>query len=282
MAWSARHDAEPIRFREVLCAVDASPQSLVAIRQAAALADPEARLSAVTVWDPAEAIHAGIHAAKVVGDLRRTAEATLDEACAAEPRLEPMLVRGSDVAGLLGAAAELDADLLAVGAHGASRLGGMLLGSVATAIVHHAPCCVLVARAGAHEFPGTIVHAGDGSADSMAAARVAGRIAGASGGSLVALHVGDAFKHSRELAAESAAMIAAGGPEPVPRAAAGSPHVGICAAARACEASLIVIGSRGMSGLRSFGSVSERVAHRARCSVLVVRAKKHARIEPGT
>jgi nucleotide-binding universal stress UspA family protein len=34
---------------------------------------------------------------------------------------------------------------------------------------------------------------------------------------------------------------------------------------------LLVVGSRGLQGLRSLGSVSERVAHEARCSVLVVR-----------
>lgn len=35
--------------------------------------------------------------------------------------------------------------------------------------------------------------------------------------------------------------------------------------------SLIVLGSRGLHGIRALGSVSERVAHRAPCSVLVVR-----------
>jgi nucleotide-binding universal stress UspA family protein len=34
---------------------------------------------------------------------------------------------------------------------------------------------------------------------------------------------------------------------------------------------LLVVGSRGLQGIRSLGSVSERVAHEARCSVLVVR-----------
>jgi nucleotide-binding universal stress UspA family protein len=37
-------------------------------------------------------------------------------------------------------------------------------------------------------------------------------------------------------------------------------------------ADLIVVGSRGLHGVRALGSVSERVAHWARCSVLVVRA----------
>jgi fatty acid/phospholipid biosynthesis enzyme len=34
---------------------------------------------------------------------------------------------------------------------------------------------------------------------------------------------------------------------------------------------LLVVGSRGLQGFRALGSVSERVAHEARCSVLVVR-----------
>ena len=37
------------------------------------------------------------------------------------------------------------------------------------------------------------------------------------------------------------------------------------------EADLLVIGSRGLHGVKALGSVSERVAHKARCSVLVVR-----------
>jgi nucleotide-binding universal stress UspA family protein len=37
------------------------------------------------------------------------------------------------------------------------------------------------------------------------------------------------------------------------------------------EADLLVLGSRGLHGLRALGSISEQVAHRATCSVLVVR-----------
>ena len=37
------------------------------------------------------------------------------------------------------------------------------------------------------------------------------------------------------------------------------------------EADLLVVGSRGLRGMRALGSVSERVGHLARCSVLVVR-----------
>jgi nucleotide-binding universal stress UspA family protein len=40
----------------------------------------------------------------------------------------------------------------------------------------------------------------------------------------------------------------------------------------ALTADLVVVGSRGLHGWRALGSVSERVAHRASSSVLVVRA----------
>jgi nucleotide-binding universal stress UspA family protein len=41
--------------------------------------------------------------------------------------------------------------------------------------------------------------------------------------------------------------------------------------AAAADADLLVLGSRGLRGLKALGSVSERVAHRASCSTLIVR-----------
>ncbi|MEX2210983.1 MAG: universal stress protein [Gaiellaceae bacterium] len=40
------------------------------------------------------------------------------------------------------------------------------------------------------------------------------------------------------------------------------------------ESDLVVVGSRSLRGIRSLGSVSERVAHESLCSVLVVRQGK--------
>jgi nucleotide-binding universal stress UspA family protein len=37
------------------------------------------------------------------------------------------------------------------------------------------------------------------------------------------------------------------------------------------EADLLVVASRGLRGVRALGSVSERVAHQAHCSLLVYR-----------
>ena len=51
----------------------------------------------------------------------------------------------------------------------------------------------------------------------------------------------------------------------------GPAHRAITAAARDFGASLVVMGSRGLTGAAALKSVSERVAHGAPCSVLVVR-----------
>jgi nucleotide-binding universal stress UspA family protein len=55
----------------------------------------------------------------------------------------------------------------------------------------------------------------------------------------------------------------------------GSPQRRIVELANETDAALIVMGSRGRTGLAALGSVSERVAHRASCSVLVVRCPTH-------
>ena len=41
---------------------------------------------------------------------------------------------------------------------------------------------------------------------------------------------------------------------------------------RSRSVDLVVVGSRGVHGVRALGSVSERVAHQAHCTVLVVHA----------
>jgi nucleotide-binding universal stress UspA family protein len=48
--------------------------------------------------------------------------------------------------------------------------------------------------------------------------------------------------------------------------------------AAAADADLLVVGSRGLHGLRALGSVSERVAHQAHSSVLVVRRPAWERV----
>lgn len=60
--------------------------------------------------------------------------------------ISTMVVKGSPERELIDAAAEWRADLIVVGSHGRGFWGRLTLGSVTDAVVHHAPCSVLVVR----------------------------------------------------------------------------------------------------------------------------------------
>jgi nucleotide-binding universal stress UspA family protein len=248
----------------VVCGVDGSAAGFEALRQAIRLLPSGGRLVAVTVHDPTLAIHAGWDAARVAEQIVHDAGATRDEAAAilaAVPNAETRVVVGKPAAELEAIARRRAANLLVVGTHGHSRAAGIVLGGVATTLLHEAPCPVLVARAPAapEAFPRVIAVGTDGSAPAHRAVLEASGLAArfgaelhvivATGGRPVEL---DALRH-------------------IPRIEwdADAPVDVLVAASR--EVDLLVVGSRGLHGIRALGSVSEQVAHKAACSVLVVR-----------
>lgn len=56
------------------------------------------------------------------------------------------IVMGTPDRVIVDKATEWDADLIALGSHGRGFWGRMMLGSVSDAVLHHAPCSVLVVR----------------------------------------------------------------------------------------------------------------------------------------
>jgi nucleotide-binding universal stress UspA family protein len=81
---------------------------------------------------------------------------------------------------------------------------------------------------------------------------------------------GDVEAHSRELEEAVARLKSLGIEAAESLEAVGHPADAIVEEAERGGFDLVVVGSRGLHGVRALGSVSERVAHRARCSVLVV------------
>lgn len=159
------------------------------------------------------------------------------------------------------------ATLVAVGSHDHRRLSGILLGSVAAQLLHDAPCSVLMARAPKSDlFPGTVMVATDGSTESARAVHVAVDIAHRLGAELEAV-VATGGSGGAEVQAVRSLLDAVGRADVPLREDPDTP----AEALTRLEPDLLVIGSRGLQGMRSLGSVSERVAHNARCSVLVVR-----------
>jgi nucleotide-binding universal stress UspA family protein len=252
---------EPTVFERILCGVDGTPASLVAVRQAQRLQDDNGSLLLVVVANLARAAHAGMAAPHAVELLRHDAEAALDEARGIAPSASAKLVDGDPVAVLLGQAEAERATLIAVGSHGRRRAAGLLLGTVAARILRDAPCSVLIARESrdAEAWPQNVLVGVDGSGESAAALAAAKLVAERFGGSVRA--IGSTKDQLDRHAARAIAAELEEVDEP--------PVSGLAAAAESAD--LVVVGSRGLHGLKALGSVSERVAHQARSSVLVVR-----------
>lgn len=248
-------------FRRILCGVDGTPASLVAVRQAMRLQDEGGVLQLTAVANLAKAAHAGMAATHAAELLQGEAEAALAEAEEIAPAATEKLVNGEPVAVLLREVEAEQATLVAVGSHGRGRAAGMLLGTVATRMLRDAPCSVLIARAArdAATWPQAIVVGVDGSAESAAAFTVATSIAERFGASLRAV-----ASTKDQVDRKAARTIAAELEEQPARA------VELLVAASE-SADVVLVGSRGLHGLKALGSVSERVAHHASSSVLVVR-----------
>ena len=252
--------SEPQVFERILCGVDGTPASLVAVRQALRLQDEHGSVLLLVVANLAQAAHAGMAAPHAAELLQHEAEAALAEAQAIAPSASSKLVDGDPVAVLLEQAEAERATLIAVGSHGRRRAAGLLLGTVAARMLRDATCSVLVARAAGdvEAWPRTVVAGVDGSLESAAAFTVARSVAARFGGSVRAV-----ASTKDQLDREAAEAIA---PELEKH---GEPAVNVLVAASE-RADLLVVGSRGLHGLKALGSESERVAHQAHSSVLVV------------
>ena len=239
-----------------MCGVDGSPAGEEAVRQGARLCMPDGRLLLVAVATPSAAAHPQV----AVAVDRQTEDALYRAEATAGGRGEPHLLVGDPEGGLLTAARDRRASLIVVGSHGAGRVRGILTGSVATAMLHRAPCSVLVARPprASAAFPSRIAVGFDGSASSRAAIRLATGLGSRFGAQVVVITAGDPVEDVEDL------------PGPATRrVVGGDPVDALVGASEECD--LLVLGARGLRGPRALGSVSERVAHRAASSVLVVR-----------
>jgi nucleotide-binding universal stress UspA family protein len=254
----------PSPFDRVLCGVDASGAGLDAVRRARRLAPAESELLLVGVSESHVAARAGMLASHAVEEIESGIRRALDEAEALASGAETRFVRGRADESLLQLAADTEATLIAVGSHEHRRVTGILLGSVATRMLREAPCSVLLARPSddPETFPRSIVVGMDGSSASLWAAAVAQEV-GTRLGAPVTLLAG---KGVGPLDLDLGALEKS---ELVVEYADASPVDALLAASR--ETDLVLVGSRGLRGLRALGSVSERVAHQAACSVLVLR-----------
>jgi nucleotide-binding universal stress UspA family protein len=188
------------------------------------------------------------------------------------------------------------ADLVICGSRGRGGISSLLLGSVSAEVVDHAPCPVLVARKASI---GRVVFATDGSAPAAAAEALLSAWPIFEGVPIDVVSVADVVQpwhtgiaptmyaqvleaHARDLAhakaectriaEETVARLAAAGRTVRAVVRTGDPAAEIIAATEESGADLVVMGSRGRTGLaRIFlGSVARNVLHASDVSVMVV------------
>ena len=260
--------AESALFDRVVCGVDRSDAGLTAARVAGLVTGPAGSLTLVSAYDRSIAVHAGWDMAHVLEQLAVEASDALERGrIEAEPLhpLEGRLLEGDPLQCLLAEIARQDGTAVVVGSHRSSRAAGIALGAVSTSLLHDAPCSVLIARGAVDStrWPRRIVVGVDGSGDSARAVAAATALAARFDAEVRPIV---ATKDAR-VDLDAARRVAPGSEEHEAKA--------IDVLTVASEAAdLTVVGSRGLRGLRALGSLSERIAHEARCSVLVVRSSE--------
>ncbi len=247
-------------FDRIACGVDGTESSRAAVVQANRLLAARRILELVSVVEETSAAWSGLSAPSDVDRQYEEAQCAIREGRDQCPHARSTLLFGDPGPKLVAAAREVDATLVVIGAPDSGRLGPFVLGGPGTYVLHNAPCSVLIARhADEDAFPRSIVVGHDGSPAAVEAAIVAKelamrfsaelRIVVATGGDPVHF---DSLPPDEELEWSSARPIDA-------------------LEAASDEADLLVVGNPRVRGPRALGSVSERIGHLARCSVLVVR-----------
>ena len=214
-----------------------------------------------------------------------------------------LLADGNPWASIATAAEDNRANLVVVGSHGATGIARVLLGSQADKIVRYAHCSVLIARPG--KQTGRILVATDFSEPSLLAVAAAGRESRRTGSALTILHcvegivatIGEDLGQmvppleNQSRADEQMRRLANSFMEAslnkhklfgACRVVAGAASHAIVAVCEELQPDLLVVGTRGLTGIRRvlLGSVAEAVAHRAPCSVLIVREPADSLQEP--
>jgi nucleotide-binding universal stress UspA family protein len=186
---------------------------------------------------------------------------------------------GETAAAIVTLAEEIEAGLIAIGSRGISGIRRMLMGNVSDSVVRHAHCPVMVARGEPVDFPTKILVATDRSREAQLAATTAADLARSTNSELHVVHVG--FEQNRDEAQKEldteVDMIGETGAQDIQaHLKFGMPDTAIVDLAEELGAGLIVMGSRGLGGMRRalLGSISDSVVRHAHSPVLVVRQEE--------
>ena len=294
---------------KILLAVDGSDASMSAVAATAAMATPQGTTIEVVsvvpdtfapegaVWPNVIRVDPPSDRDRVLDDVARRLLDIADRLRTGDRDVSVQVLEGRPASEIVAEATRIGADLIVLGARGLSTVRRILVGSVSSEVVDHAPCAVLVAR---REGLGRVLWATDGSPDALhvsdffegtglfrdAAIRVisvpdagihwwAG-VAPVDGAMSI-----DLYADALALAEHRATALAADGAEALtgnPVTAAMVQPTGDIAStilreAGTWKADVVAVGARSMGTVQRWliGSVSRAVLHHAEMSVLIVR-----------
>ncbi len=201
-----------------------------------------------------------------------------EELQAGADRVEVEAGRGPAAPVLLGAATRTGADMLVLGARGLGGFAGLLLGSVSQGCVEHSPCPVVVVRGEPDPSDGPIVIGLDGSEGATRALDWAIDLAEATGSDIVAVHAPGVGANNatvdagRQALEQWCAPIRRRAVTHEMRIEPGDARAALEHVADATEASLLVVGTRGLGAVRGLllGSVAGYVARYSKRPIAVV------------
>jgi universal stress protein E len=268
-------------FSRILVGTDGSARAQVAVDQAVGLASiSDSLLGVVFVIDTGRPHD--VPAGPIAEDAIAKAHAS---AGAAGLELDGRILAGDPSASLLQEVEEKRVDLLCVGPDSGLIGAPPRIGRVTKRVLRDAACSVLVARATDGPFPTEIMCGVDTSAGSGELAAFAASIAAAAHADLAIVHATSLIQR-RSAADVVRERLAAPEIEGTMRAAEasgisialkiirGRPERRLLKETKRRATDLLIVGHRGVSGVHRalLGSVSERCAHNASCSVLVARS----------
>jgi nucleotide-binding universal stress UspA family protein len=296
-------------MNRILVCYDGSPGADQAVALVASMSwDSETLIHVVTAidgtrelraaWGPLALADSAVLEAEAKAQALELLGAARDRLTAVGSTVDCAVVTGRTAQALAEEARRLSTTLMVVGSRGLGTISATLLGSVSAELVDIAPCPVLVARSATVRG---IVFATDGSPSAAAAEAFLSNLPIASEVPVRVVSSAEVLRvwttgiaptmyhqalvaqaeyetemrqSHAAIAAASCARLAAHGIDARPEVHSGDPAVEVLAAATAASADLIVLGSRGQTGLKRLilGSVARRVLHHAAASVLVVRA----------
>ena len=295
----------------VLLAIDGSDASMSAVAAAAALPMPLGSTVEIVsvvpdsfapegaIWPNVVRVDPPTDHERIYADVSRRLMDIADRLRTDDRTVEVRVLEGRPATQIVAEAERFTADLIVMGARGLSTVRRLLLGSVSSEVVDHAPCPVLVAR---HAGVERVLLATDGSPSSTDALRFVAESGLFEASQIRVISVGDpgapwwvgvtpvdgmtsidiyedeaeaSERRATRVADEAAERLGGLHVEGATAIRDGDVVSAILAAAEGHRADVIVLGARNMGTIHRWlvGSVSRSVLHLADASVLIVRPR---------